>query len=184
MVLAGYVVITASMKNSRKQKAVLSTVYRGDKSTAVTALELLLAPVSGRRWSLGYLAVSLHYYHNIYLLYNTTAIQTTYHEKPQAKLCLCLQTRKWSLRWQCWALVLWVSLSEQGFPPRPAPMCASTPYSIQSREEDYNLQWDCGKRVLAQCHWWFPSQLLPAWEGIMNNTQLLCLASNDWALGV
>lgn len=80
------------MKNTRKQKAILSTVYRGDKSTAMTTLELLLVPVSGRRWSLGYLAVSLYDYHNFYLLYNTTAIQTGYNEKPQAKLCcICKQ---------------------------------------------------------------------------------------------
>lgn len=92
MVLAGCVVITASMENSRKQKAVLSTVYRGDKSTAMTTLELLLVPVSGRRWRLGYLAVSLCDYHKFYLLCNTTAIQTGCHEKPQAKLyCICKQ---------------------------------------------------------------------------------------------
>jgi len=62
MVLAGCVVITASTKNSRRQKAILSTVYRGDKSTATTMLELLLAPVSVNRWSQGYLAVSLYDY--------------------------------------------------------------------------------------------------------------------------
>lgn len=47
--LASYVVITASMKNSRNQKAILSRVYRGDRSTAMTALELILVPVSGGR---------------------------------------------------------------------------------------------------------------------------------------
>jgi len=49
MVLAAHVAITASMKNTRKHRAILSTTFRGDKSTARTALELLLMPVSGRR---------------------------------------------------------------------------------------------------------------------------------------
>lgn len=90
--LASYVVITASMKNSRNQKAILSRVYRGDRSTAMTALELILVPVSGGRWSPRYLAASLCDYHNFYLLYSTTAIQTGYHEKCQAKLCcVCKQ---------------------------------------------------------------------------------------------
>lgn len=35
-------------------------------------------------------------------------------------------------------LVLLVSLSEQGFPPHPAPVRASTPYCIQSREQEFN----------------------------------------------
>lgn len=81
MVLASYVVITASMKSSRNQKAILSRVYRGDRTTATTTLEPILVPVSGRRWNLRYLAVSLYDYHNFYLLYSTTAIQTGYHEK-------------------------------------------------------------------------------------------------------
>lgn len=50
--LAGYIAITASGKNSRKLKAVLPTVYRGEKSTAMAALELLLVSLSGRRRSL------------------------------------------------------------------------------------------------------------------------------------
>lgn len=36
------------------------------------------------------------------------------------------------------ALVFLVSLSEQGFPPHPAPVCASTPHCIQSREQEFN----------------------------------------------
>lgn len=50
--LAGYIAITASGKNSRKPKGVLSTVHRGEKSTAMATLELLLVSLSGRRWSL------------------------------------------------------------------------------------------------------------------------------------
>lgn len=43
------------------------------------------------------------------------------------------------------ALALRVSLSEPGFLPHPAPVCASPPYNIQSRGQDCDLQWDCRK---------------------------------------